>query len=423
MSKLQWVRRWKSWIAEKPTLPGVFKRKEGGWLVRGRAIDARTGKQKEVKLTLLEVDARRAYDVLQEELRKIRTGESRVEKTKIRFDAYAASLLERKVATGEIASAKTRELWGLVLEKHLLPRFGEFIVEEIRRADIERWRTDIGKQIQTGSYSPVYANGWLRILRTIVNAAYEEHEWTARNPLNGVKPFDESLHVAYSEEEPNSLEPEEVPLFLAKMRELYPQHFAMVVLGFVTGLRPSSLRPLRRGGKTPDLLLDGAILYVRRSHTLGEEVMETTKTKRRQRIALPAAVVDILKWHIDSLPVGPMRDSELLFPSETGGYRASSVLKKPFDAVAKATKSKKHLSPRAMRRTFQDLARAASVGDLVTRAVSGHQTEDMQRHYSTVRVEEMRSSLARVAEVVDLAAFRTSGVPSGVLAKGEEKSA
>jgi hypothetical protein len=84
---------------------------------------------------------------------------------------------------------------------------------------------------------------------------------------------------------------------------------------------------------------------------------------------------------------------------------------------------KKHVSPRTMRRTFQDLARAASVGDLVTRAVSGHQTEDMQRHYSTVRAEEIRSSLRRVAEVVDLAAFQSSGVQGGVHEKGEEKSA
>jgi len=75
MSKSQWVLRWKSWIAPKPVLPGVFRRKEGGWLVRGRAIDAKTGKMKEVRLTLMEVDARNAYDVLQEELRKIRTGE------------------------------------------------------------------------------------------------------------------------------------------------------------------------------------------------------------------------------------------------------------------------------------------------------------------------------------------------------------
>jgi hypothetical protein len=41
-------------------------------------------------------------------------------------------------------------------------------------------------------------------------------------------------------------------------------------------------------------------------------------------IVMPKDVVDILKWHVDQLPMGPMRESEWLFPSETGGYRAAS---------------------------------------------------------------------------------------------------
>jgi hypothetical protein len=44
----------------------------------------------------------------------------------------------------------------------------------------------------------------------------------------------------------------------------------------------------------------------------------------------------------------------------------------------------KHLTQRALRRTFNDLARAAQVTDLVTRSISGHLTEKMQAHYSTV---------------------------------------
>jgi hypothetical protein len=39
---------------------------------------------------------------------------------------------------------------------------------------------------------------------------------------------------------------------------------------------------------------------------------------------------------------------------------------------------------RALRRTFNDRARAAQVNDLVTRSISGHLTEKMQTHYSTV---------------------------------------
>jgi hypothetical protein len=52
-----------------------------------------------------------------------------------------------------------------------------------------------------------------------------------------VKDFDTSTHQTYTEEQPNSLTPDEVPAFLARMRELYPQHFAFVAMdsprGFV----------------------------------------------------------------------------------------------------------------------------------------------------------------------------------------------
>jgi integrase len=113
--------------------------------------------------------------------------------------------------------------------------------------------------------------------------------------------------------------------------------------------------------------------------------------------------MEVLEWHVDRLPDGLMKDSELLFPSETGEFRACSSLDKPFVEVVTALGLKKRITPRAMRRTFQDLARAAEVKDVVTRAVSGHATEAMQRHYSTVSAAEMRSSLAKV---IDLAGIR-----------------
>ena len=45
----------------------------------------------------------------------------------------------------------------------------------------------------------------------------------------------------------------------------------------------------------------------------------------------------------------------------------------------------------------------SAVGDLVTRSISGHATEEMQRHYSTVGETEQRAGIARV---VSLAGFR-----------------
>jgi hypothetical protein len=224
-------------------------------------------------------------------------------------------------------------------------------------------------------------------LRVIINTAVAEYE-LPRNPIALVKDLDTSTWHTYTEEQPNSLTPSEVPVFLAKLRELYPQHFAFVALGFATGLRPSSLRPLRRRGDSADVLWDQGVLLVRRSQTGDAEPMETTKTGKLQRISLPEDLIEILDWHVKQLPEGPMRDSDLLFPSETGEYRAASCLDRPFREITTQLKWKKEITPRAMRRTSQDLARAAEVRDIVTRSVSGHSTKAMQRHYSTVTSQE-----------------------------------
>jgi hypothetical protein len=44
--------------------------------------------------------------------------------------------------------------------------------------------------------------------------------------------------------------------------------------------------------------------------------------------------------------------TDLLFPSETGGFRAASALKKPFEKTAEAIKLGKRVTPRSMRRTY-----------------------------------------------------------------------
>ena len=62
-----------------------------------------------------------------------------------------------------------------------------------------------------------------------------------------------------------------------------------------------------------------------------------------------------------------LTESDLLFPSETGGFRSASCLDKPFEEVVTALKLKRRITPRAMRRTFQDLAPAAEVKDVVKR--------------------------------------------------------
>jgi integrase len=202
---------------------------------------------------------------------------------------------------------------------------------------------------------------------------------------------------------------EEARAFLACMQRDFPQHYAMTYLGFATGLRPSSLRPLRRAGATPDVLWDQGVILVRRSHTIGE-VMETTKTGLRQRITAPPEVVDVLQWHVDTQLTTPgQKASELLFPGEDGSFRSESFLKKAFATVGRLVGLNKKFTPRGMRRTFNDLMRIAKVEAIITKSISGHLTDRMREHYSTVTPDEQRESICNVVQLFG----RQSGEGSG----------
>ena len=179
------------------------------------------------------------------------------------------------------------------------------------------------------------------------------------------------------------------------------------------------LRPLRRKGATPDVLWEEGVLLVRRSETKGEVVERLKQGKRGKirwlRVPLPMPLSTFSTRHVDQLPEGPMQESDLLFRLDR--LQGGVCLKKPIKAISKAAKIKKHLTAKFMRRTFQDLGRAAQVHDLVVRAISGHATSEMQQHYSTVAQEEVKAGLAKV---ISLAGFtQTRKVESGDAKSGD----
>ncbi len=406
------------WV--KPTrLPGVFEKKGGGYIVRARVKDPMSGKLREIKKVFDEASEREAFDWLENEKSRIRQAIGSEPIRKQRFGDYAVSLLERKLQMKEIRSATGRDRWRHTLthliagtesrdETILVPAFGEMAIDEIRTAHVDRWREGIATLIARGDYSPNTANGWLSILRVVFKAAVRDFELT-RNPVDHVRDFDTSDHITYSEEAPQSLTPEQVSEFLAWLRELYPQHYAITYLGICTGLRPSSMRPLRRMGDQPDILWEEGRLLVRRSQTRGQEVLQTTKQRTRYSILLPSRVITVLRWHVEEQLTPPaQQESELLFPSVNGGFRAPTVLNKPFAEVSDAMELGYHFTQKGMRRTFNDLARAAEVQDIVTRSISGHATERMQHHYSTVRGHEQHEGLSKVVDLMTARVRRAS---------------
>ncbi len=419
-TRIEWKLVRGTWISPRPVLPGVWRRKEGGHVVRGRAMDSRTGRLKEVTKVLPNATAKEAFDLLHEELERIRSSAAAAPSASVPFATYAVSLMERKIAARDIKSLAGRRKWGTVLQHLIADEIGEMLIDRVRPRDVQAWRDRVARKIAAGDYAPTTANTWMAVLKTIFAQATIDLE-LPRDPSIGLRTFDTSTHHTYTDEEPNALTAEEVRDFLACMRENYPHHFAMTYLGFATGLRPSSLRPLRRKGATPDVLWKEHVLLVRQSQTDGDEVMPCTKTGTTQRLTVPKELIDVLKWHVDTqLRPGPQQESDLLFPSETGGFRSRSVLDKPFRDVARAIGLKKTITPRAMRRSFQDLARTASVADVVTRSISGHATETMQRHYSTVSGREQREGLGRVLGLIDRNHALTRVAPSSGEVGGED---
>lgn len=394
--KTKWVNIGKrKRVSESWVLPGVRAVEGGGWWVRGRWTEQKTGKRRELSRFLDVPKASDAYQWLQETLaEKKRGGEGTCQKA-IRFSEFAASLFEAKVKRGDIQSAAGRVKWANILEFHLIPVFGSIFMREFEQRDVRKWRDECAVKARRGELSPNSANTRLSVLRVILKAGAIDG-LCAFGLAESIQPLSLRGHRTYTPESPNALKAEEVPRFLAKMMEMYPQHYAMTALGFCTGLRPSSLRPIRR---KIDVRWNEYQLIIRRSQTIGDEVMESTKNGSDVVIALPQLFLDILRWHLLQLKTPTMRDSELLFPSRTGGFRSKNVLNKPFAKVSKAIGLPYVVSSRAMRRTFQDLARAAQVADVVTRSISGHHTERMQHHYSTVSADEQRHHLQNVIDV------------------------
>jgi hypothetical protein len=83
------------------------------------------------------------------------------------------------------------------------------------------------------------------------------------------------------------------------------------------------------------------------------------------------------------------------------GVRAHRrCLRKPFAKVCGLIGLEMRFTPRGLRRTFNDLARLSNVEALVTKSISGHLTDRMRAHYSTVQPVEQRESIGRVLRLV-----------------------
>jgi hypothetical protein len=422
----KWVTRWRLEVSPAPVLPGVWRLKGGGYVASAQVRDPLrrrvTGQRPHYK-TLFSVmrDAatpKEALDWLEAERERIRRTDPLLLEIPLWKD-FAVSVFEKKVAGGDIASASGVHGFRSHLKRVIeTAAWADLPLDEVRHAHIQQWRDSLpslrydrainiratGERrvvAKACTYGPRTFNCWLQVTALIWKAAFVHYE-LPRNPMVGIRKFSTKLAKTYTREEPNSLNPRtEVPEFLARLKARFPRWYAFVLLGFVLGQRPSSLRPLRRRGPHADLHLDKKLLYIRRSHSLGQDIMNTTKTGNELCLSLPDQLIEVLNEHIARLDVHPVaRKSDLLFPCwRTGKLLSPNCLRFPFQAIMKEMGLDRKLTSRGMRRTYQDLADEAKLRTVTTMAISGHETLEMKHHYSTAHDDEVRDGLARVYDL------------------------
>ena len=418
---MKWMTRWGYEMAVRPIRPGIYRLKSGGYYVRSRVTDRKTGKRREVSAVLYDAktptEAQKELDALVVAARAELRG---MAPSRQLWSDFAVSLLEERVAKRIIESAATLERWQDALDDYLIPAFGYLPTIEVTRARIDNWLTKVvvlrwmrdGRTIQRRRkkdgkpigkpllvrLKATTVNGILRILATICEAARVKFD-LAKSAFDGIEFLPEGR--IYTREEPNALTPAVVPKFLALARERYPQHYLMLLLGFVTGARPGELRAIRRKGPNADLNWRTGVLLIRQSHSRGQAVMDRTKTKADRPVALPAVIIEEAHRHVLALPEGPAQESDLLFPTDEGKLRTRNILAKPFKALVKELGLGMRVTPRAMRRTFNDLAREIGLEAVVTRSISGHTDDRMRIHYSSARDEEQRKALEKMTGAVE----------------------
>jgi len=106
----------------------------------------------------------------------------------------------------------------------------------------------------------------------------------------------------------------------------------------------------------------------------------------------------------------PGVESGWVFPSETGTLRTPGGFWKAWRACLKESKVAERFTIQGLlRRTFNDLTRRAGVDGVVIKSLTGHVTEKMRTHYSTVGLDEKLVALSSVHRLVRLESGDASG--------------
>ena len=407
--------------------PGVFRLDQTTYWIRAKVVDPRTGLHKEIDRVLEGVTAHEAAQTRDRLINEIKDAVERAQKQRV--GEFARSWLESKALKLDPTTVRT---YADALENHILPALGDYYYDVLTPADVQKWIDESMRRGWTSekrgskrknkaarrAYSSDTVKGWFRVFRTMTRDAMATLN-LQRDPTLRISVPDD----AGDPDEANALSPEQLASFLSAMRENYPQHYALVVLLAYTGLRFCHASALHWS----DWNEAKRVLRVSRKQVRGKVGSVTRKKQAVKEYPVEPELAEILRDHRRRMlkEQAPGLSKGLMFPSKVGTYRTPNTLDIAWARCLALANIEKRFTPHGLRYTFTHLVRRANVDAVVRRALTGHVTEEMQRHYSTVGIDEKRAAIAGVMRLVPPitpTSPNEGGVKGGVLPENEGSS-
>jgi integrase len=392
---------WMRVNGKRTKYPGVYQIDEKTFRIRAKALDPRTGKARQKERLLEGVSAPQAAKERSEWIEKLCKGEidGAVPIDRPRVGGCATSWMKSKLLK---LDSYTGSRYAEALEQHALEALGDYYFDALRATDVQKWIDD---ELREG-YKVSTVKGWFRVFRTMV-----------RDHLAVLDlPRDPTMRISFPEQddtdERNALGPEELNQFLEAMRAKYPQHYPLVAVLAFTGLRFCHASALR----WEDIDETTGVIRVQRKQVRGVVGNVSRRKRAPKEIPLHRELAKILKEHRKAMigAQAPGLSDGWCFPSDVGSLRTPSSLQKAWATCLKAAGIKARFTVHGLRRTFNDLARKAKVDAVVTKALTGHVTEKMREHYSSVDLEEKRAAVSAVGKLVPILGGKSPKVRTGV---------
>lgn len=341
---------------------GVRAIARGTWSVRVKRIDARTGRVRNRKATVVgsKADAVRKRDEIRGELALATATRARLQ-----LRSYAEAWLERR---RHRLKRSTFRKYGFAI-KHVIAKLGDHFVDSLVPSEIIGY---VDSRLADGAAGNTVLNE-LRVLRVIARDSVADglavRYWCDRVSAPKV--------ARYDDEHTNLLTPDQAERVIAHVPERW---LALVLFLVSTGARFGEASALH----WEDVDVDAGVAKLHYNNDRGELTTVKTESSNRTVPMLP-----------EILALLGRRSSGLVFPTRAGTLYRTAPLRAVLDRACAAA-GVPRVTTHGLRRTFNNQGR--QVGDReVLKATTGHSTDAMVSHYSHVGADEKRELARAVA--------------------------